>query len=480
MNSNAAGGSNSSRRTKTSRPRGDLRAIGADFRRRRAGKARKSVHRRGLPSLMRDSLTMTVALVSTIALLVVCAVIIGLVLRRREPKTLITVSEFQIFPGDRKSNEQSGKALADLFIDELHRVLEKADRFHGNRFSSSKAFGGVPDMPYIPVDTSYGIEIKGVSLDQLVATWRRIRYQEYRISGDLITSTKGQYAILMRYDTEGRANSFDAPLPRIDPETLNSVVKALTLKLVKDINPEAAARYLSAVAMDSCERDCEKAWEPAVQFCFEWTEKEPGKARPFFYLGYALRHTKRPADSLTFLEHSLQLDPHLYFAYNTEGVELLNAGKFPEAESKFRAGLNIRKTSNGLVNLGVSARRKGQFEAAANYIRQALALEPDDFGAYLQLGYAQLLFSKNMEAADTFLYAHYLQPENQSAFWGRLVSLANTEKREQAVMECEEASRLYGLPIMTSSPPDATSDKCAYLLSWMLASTQEVLDVEVD
>ena len=469
MNSDAAKGSNSPG-TKISKPRGTSPpSAPVSTRRGSAGRV--------LRSLTRDSLGKTVALVSTITLLVVGAFLVALAQRFTSPKSQITVSAFQTFPGDQKSNGQSGKALADLFVDELHHILEEADRFNGNPFSSSKAFGGVPDLPHIPVDTSYGIEIKGVSLDQLKATWDHVRYHEYRVSGDLMLGTEGNHAILVRYDTEGRANSFEEPLSRTDPAILKSAVKALTLLLVKDINPEAAARYLIAEAMYSCERDCDQAWNPALQFCLDWTKKEPNNPLSFFYLGYALRHTTTSDDSLAFLDRSLQLDRHLYHAYNTEGVELLNEGKDLQAELKFRAGLDIRKTPNGLVNLGVIARREKRFEEAENYIRQALELEPDYFGAYLHLGLVQLQLSKNSEAADTYLHAYYLRPGNQNAFWGRMVSLARAEKRDQAVRECEEASRLYPLTItiMTSSRRDSTTDSCASLIYWRLASMEDVL-----
>jgi TolA-binding protein len=466
MSSESAKDSNSPPSVKTSRSRKTLPGFRAGIR--KAGRSVGQV----LRSLTRDSFTKTVALVSTIALLVVGAFLVALALRFTAPRSQIIVSAFQVFPGDDKSNGQSGKALADLFVDELHHVLEEADRFHGNPFSSSKAFGGVPDMPNIPVDTSYGIEIKGVSLDQVLATWDHVRYHEYRVSGDLILGAAGHHAILVRYDTEGKANSFDSPVPETDPATLKSAVKALTLLLVKDINPEAAARFLSAQAMESCEHTCDQAWKPVVQFCLDWIKKEPNHALPFFYLGYALRHTTHPDDSLALLDHSIKLDPHLYLAYNTEGVELLNEGKYSEAESKFREGLNIHKTPNGLLNLGVVALRQGHFDEAVNYIRQALALEPDDFGAYLHLGYALRQLSKNDEAADAYLHAHHLQPGNQTAVLGRVVSLARAEKREQAVRECEEADRLDPLIVMASP---LGSDKCADLASWMLSSTEEVV-----
>ncbi|HEV2989171.1 MAG TPA: tetratricopeptide repeat protein [Candidatus Angelobacter sp.] len=366
------------------------------------------------------------------------------VLRIVSSKAQIVVSPVEILAvsSDQKSNSQNTKALADLVVDKLHSILEQASSFSGNMYSSKKSFAQIPGMPHIPVETSYGIEIKGVSVDQLMATWNHIRYHEFQVSGSLILGTGGDQTLILRYITEDQANSFSAHFMLNNPGALEKAISSLTLDLIKDLNPEAAARYLFVTAL-ACTGTQEACWEPAVQFCWAWTKKAPTSAHAFDYLGSALSHTEHPGDALPFLDRSLQLDSGLYSALNTKGVILMNQGNYPDAELAFTASLDIRKTPNPWVNLGITAIRQKHYAEAEVYYRKALAKDKKDIGAYLNLGHVLLHLSKNSEAVEAYRQARYLSPGSYPALWGLALSLASAGKPTEALQECEKAAHLY-------------------------------------
>jgi len=351
------------------------------------------------------------------------------------------VSAFETFVVDQKTNTLGGKVLADLVVDNLHRILDQADHFSGNAFSSKKTYAPVPDMPHIPVETSYGIEIKGMSLDGLVSTWNHLRYDEFVISGDLLSGPDGGSVIRVRYTGVSRANSFESDILKMDPVAVQQAISVLAIHLLEDINPEAAARYLM-VQVYNCVLDCAEALGSAVKFSRDWANKEPESARSFFYLGNALMNTEHPVDALPFLNRAFELDGKLDLALLAKGTVLVKEGKLREAESSFKGALGIRTSPNALMSLGVVAARQAHYQEAKSYYRKALAEDPRYAGAYLNWGAVLLRDSKSVDAVETYRQARYLQPENDVALKGLVLSLLKDGRVDEALRECEQAERL--------------------------------------
>jgi tetratricopeptide (TPR) repeat protein len=386
-------------------------------------------------------LNKTVALLSAIALVAVGALVVALILRNFSPKSQITVSAFEVFATDEKASGLNGKVLADLVVDNLHGILDEAEHFSGSRASSKKSFQPVPDMPHIPVETSYGFEIKGVSVDQLLATWGHIRYREFLISGDLLSGPDEGSVIRIRYTGEGRAKSYESYLRRISAETVQDAVSGLTLDLLEDINPQVAARYLMA-RFEGCDLRCHQDLDRAIEFSRKWTRVDPDNAQAFFYLAYALASTENRSDALPFYNHAFELDNDLDTALSGKGRILALEGKYGEAESAYKAALSIRKSPNPLMSLGVVATWQGHYQEAENYYRKALAQDKQYVAAYVNLGNALLHLSKNSDAVKAYRQARYLQPDDDAAFRGFVLSLVKDGKPDEALWECEQAARL--------------------------------------
>src|SRR5215510_1237937 len=66
-----------------------------------------------------DFWTKSIGVLGLIFLAALCALVVALLLRVASPKSQITVSAFELFVDDQKSGSLSGKALADLIVDNL-------------------------------------------------------------------------------------------------------------------------------------------------------------------------------------------------------------------------------------------------------------------------------------------------------------------------------------------------------------------------
>jgi tetratricopeptide (TPR) repeat protein len=367
------------------------------------------------------------------------AIGIASLLRFTSPKSQIGVSAFEVLAADQKLSP-SGKVLADLLVDNLHRIIEEASRFSGQG-GSRKGFRSVPGMPHIPVDTSYGIEFKGISLDKLVATWKHIRYREFLVSGDLLLGSDADGVMRVRYATEGSANNFEASVPEINATNVEQAVSTLSLKLMEDINPEVAARYLIATYLH-CNGDCKEPLDTAIHFCRDWSKKDPKNAVAFFWLGYILTYTRYSTDGLPILDHALALDKRLDSALNTQGFVLTELGEYGDADKKFRAVLRIRPSPMAMNNLGANAQYRGEYGEAEKWYRKGLNADAEMAMLYSNLGNVLLQQARYAAAADAYGQADFLQPGRFDTLSGLVLSLVKSERVEEALQKCQKAARL--------------------------------------
>lgn len=96
-----------------------------------------------------------------------------------------------------------------------------------------------------------------------------------------------------------------------------------------------------------------------------------------------------------------------------QGVELMRAGKFHDAEAVWRQ-LEKRFPNNPEIhsNLGVSLAQQGQFEPAATEYRKSLALSPKQPEVAYDLGLAEFKQGHFTQAISAFKTAARLKPED--------------------------------------------------------------------
>ncbi len=379
---------------------------------------------------------------AALAATAVVVLVVALVLRVSSPHSQLTVSAFQLMDTGKDVNGSGGKALADMVVDDLHQILEQANRFSGNNYSSSKTLHAIPNLPEIPVETTYGIEIRGISLDQVLATWSRVRYEEYTIDGDFLKQADGPSILIVRYKTSGRALSFQRELNDPSPVALRNALAELSLELVKDFNPQAAARFLSSKAM-ACSGHCESEWQASIDFCKSWAQRQPNDALALYFLGYSLDLSGHPANAVPYYQRSLELNPKAGFVWNNLGAAFWDSGRIAEAKQAYLNGVQHGRTPNALMNLGVLELDIGHYEIADDYMHRALKEDPNFLGALLNLGHVQLKERKYPEALQTFKRVQNLRPGDMQSLFGLTHSLAKVGKVDEALQQCDMVAQMY-------------------------------------
>lgn len=369
----------------------------------------------------------------------------ALILRYADPRTQIIVSAFQVYGLEADTNSQSGKALSDLVVDSLNDITEEADNFAGDDYSSRTAYNAVRDLPKIPVNTSYGIEFNGISLDQLFATWDHIRFREYLISADLLVGPEGSRVIKLRYATQGRAQSYSVTVSYPGgPKEIEQAISSLALTLMKEISPETAVRKWLEVLI-KCTDDCETKTNKVVQLCLDWVEKEPRSPLAAYYLGYALTFTKHLEDALPFLNKAFALKLSRYYAAsakNLEGYIMQDKQLYPEAETYYKESIDMRYVATPMNNFGLSAMEIGNYSESELYLRKAVEIDPNYYGAWFNLGITYLHEAKDADAVEALKQAAQLKPRDFEVLTWLVRALVRNGKSQDAFSDCDIAGRL--------------------------------------
>lgn len=398
--------------------------------------------------ILKPTLKKTINVLAAVIMFAIAIVILAVLLRFLHPKTIIQVSAVELFSSNGKTNIQGGKALADMVVDDVHQIIEEASRFSGNSFASKKSYPPLPDLPKIPVDTTYGIDIKGISLDQIVATWKHLRYREFRISGDLIVITDNQFKIKLRYEAGGRANSFEIDS---SPATIENDLRAAAFNVLSEISPETVERYLFQKSV-TCASECVIDQDEALRFCWSWLVRQPENASALNCIGYNLADSRYPTDALPFLDRSIRLyqqEQHFwerdrsYLPMNSKGFVYMRVGQYQEAAAIFKQVLRLRRSPTAMLNLGVVAMRQGDYSEAENWYRKSLKVDPNYIGALANLGHLLIYKSRYGEAEVMYRRILELDPGREDGRFGIALAVAGEGRFNDALLECDREARLH-------------------------------------
>ena len=124
----------------------------------------------------------------------------------------------------------------------------------------------------------------------------------------------------------------------------------------------------------------------------------PAQSRPRFLLGYAQEHSGEIASAVESYEAALRLDPRDVEAIIHLGHLYIGLKRYIDAETKFRAALELQpKSPQALLGLAQALDAQKKPEAAAAY-RDYLAVQPDTPGAQSRVIHL-LLEQKQYDAA---------------------------------------------------------------------------------
>jgi tetratricopeptide (TPR) repeat protein len=136
-------------------------------------------------------------------------------------------------------------------------------------------YGSARSLFKVPVQGSYGIEIKGISLDTLVSIYDRIRYKTWEIGGDL-SGTPDSPVVSVRFSAKDRTSEWPNQSPNAakSSDAVTQLLRDAADKVLADWDPETMIRaYLQ-----------EKRYADAERVARAWSDANSSASDPVYYL----------------------------------------------------------------------------------------------------------------------------------------------------------------------------------------------------
>ncbi len=199
----------------------------------------------------------------------------GFVMGKISPEVMVTVQQFEVPAEVANRLSLSGKSASDIAQDVINDVLASANRFNGPEYYKYDGVAthlrAASKSVKTPVETSYGIELKGISLDNLMHLYNSSRYQQWSISGDILSSSHGLVG-RVRSSLRDRAGFWQTPpSSENDPAVL---IQEATYLMLAGIDPELFGR--------ACLQRGD--YEQAARVFRQWEMDDPQNWKPTYYL----------------------------------------------------------------------------------------------------------------------------------------------------------------------------------------------------
>ena len=216
----------------------------------------------------------------------------GYVLGKLSPEYIVTVQPFEISPETGKGISLSGKGASDIVVDILNDAASHAAQFHGTDYYSIDVVTGAQPVSLhqaikVPIQTSYGIELKGISVDSILHLYDQARYDQWIIGGDVVSSPQGLVGKI-RLNNADTAKSWETP-PSTHANPSDLVREATYLMLAKEVPELLGQSYLQQANYDA-----------AKEVFRQWALDDPQNWKPSYYLSlaYSYQNKGQEASSL--------------------------------------------------------------------------------------------------------------------------------------------------------------------------------------
>jgi tetratricopeptide (TPR) repeat protein len=216
----------------------------------------------------------------------------GFFLGKLSQQYMVTVQPFEISPAIANHVSISGKNAADIVVDTLNDAAAQASQFHGTeyyRYDNTAAHQPVAlhQAIKIPVQTSYDIELKGISLDSLIRLYNGRRYQQWIIGGDVLSSPHGLIGRIRL--NQGDTAKFWETAPSADA-TPSELIRQATCMMLTSVNLELLGQSYLQLGR----------YEEAAKVFRQWEIDDPRNWKPSYYLSlnYGYQNKDQEASNL--------------------------------------------------------------------------------------------------------------------------------------------------------------------------------------
>jgi tetratricopeptide (TPR) repeat protein len=250
-----------------------------------------------LAGFFKDAALLSVVVVAVLVVVVAIAVGIGFCKKLRDPKPMIVVLPFEESTDAAKTCGMTGKNAEDIFVDRLNELTAKAAEYHGNVYASKNSLGKLPEQPKIPVEIAYGMSVHGVSVDDIVRLYNRVRYDQWNISGDVLAEGK-RCRVRVRLTRADNSSEWDSTPAK--GQSLTDTIRQTAVKLIAAAHPELAGRALlqEIVDMKNAGGDASPIYGETEDAFRGWIASRPQDLRAYTYLTTAYIYEGKPQQAL--------------------------------------------------------------------------------------------------------------------------------------------------------------------------------------
>ena len=425
----------------------------------------QSLWKRLFPAESAHSLLSATSFLILILILFAAVALVAASLEHRwNYKQQIIISDFLVTaqgsPTDKKSSEISafGREASDLFASDLNNVIQEGSGFSTSTAGRAKYVQPFDGVPKVPVSKSYGIEIQGISIDQLIKAWDGIRYDQQLISGDVLPDSgpPDRYVLKISIRSERQDQQLTSSPFLLSNQELDSAIEALAEKYVAINNPEIAGRYYLAGYR----------YAEAINIFTEWMKNEPKSPEPRLYLAKALildgqfdragqfvesARVRLDADVRGTSANRKRLQDEIDLA---DGTARWGAGDITGAEKLFTGPL--KGQANALNNLGTLYLGKQRYQEAETVLEQAYALNGQNYRAALLLGETYSAGKNYAEAERWFSKAMEIRPTWTQGAEEYLESMEAAHDEAGAMQYCHSwvGTKVGSVAIVTDAKSD--------------------------
>lgn len=179
-----------------------------------------------------------------------------------------------------------------------------------------------------------------------------------------------------------------------------------------------------------------KWFEPALASCRQAVTLDSLLAPGHITMGLILTESGQHAQALREFEKALRLEPKNDDAYRGKAKALMGQGKLPEAEAIYKEAIAMKPDYWGGYNdLGVFYSRHARYEEAIGQFKQVIELTPLNAKGYRNLGAMYFYLERRQEAIQAFRQALDIKPDY--SLYSNMATLYYAEK------QYAEAARMY-------------------------------------
>ena len=144
------------------------------------------------------------------------------------------------------------------------------------------------------------------------------------------------------------------------------------------------------------------------------------------------------------MQSNLQANLEQAEAYNNQGYDLANQGRFIEAVAAFERAIALYPPyDTAYNNLGITYAQLGNFSAAVSAFEQAIALNSGNVEYYNNLGSALGSLGRITEAANIFKEAIARYPNEPDSHFNLAIAFLNQNQISEAIASLKTARDLY-------------------------------------